>query len=79
MPTVLRKDGFRFFFYSNENNELPHIHVQKGGAEGKIWLEPKTEIAYVYGFTNTEIKEIAIICFEHAGLFITKWNGYFNK
>lgn len=28
MPTVLRIGPFRFFFYSNENNELPHIHVE---------------------------------------------------
>jgi len=42
MPTILRKDGFRFYFYSNENDEPAHIHVEKGDAEGKIWLVPKT-------------------------------------
>jgi hypothetical protein len=26
MPTVLLLNGFRFFFYSNENNEPVHIH-----------------------------------------------------
>jgi len=36
MPTVLLINGFRFFFYSNENNEPIHIHVTKGNAEGKI-------------------------------------------
>ena len=40
MPTVLLKDGFRFFFYSDEGSEPAHIHVKKGDAEGKIWLEP---------------------------------------
>lgn len=30
MPTVLRVDGYRFFFYSNEGNEPPHIHVESG-------------------------------------------------
>lgn len=29
MPTVLFVNGFRFFFYSNENNEPVHIHVLK--------------------------------------------------
>jgi hypothetical protein len=29
MPTVLRVAGYRFFFYSNEGSEPPHIHVQK--------------------------------------------------
>jgi hypothetical protein len=36
MPTVLIEQGFRFFFWSNENDEPMHIHVEKGGAEGKI-------------------------------------------
>ncbi len=39
MPTVLRKDGYRFFFYSQEGNEPPHIHVQYGKGVAKYWLE----------------------------------------
>jgi len=35
--------GIRFYFYSNENNEPPLIHVSKGD---KIWLYPEVEIAY---------------------------------
>ncbi len=37
MPTVLRKDGFKFFFYSNEH-EPKHIHVLKGSGFAKIDL-----------------------------------------
>ena len=28
MATVLRVGLYRFFFYSNEGSELPHIHVE---------------------------------------------------
>lgn len=35
MPTILRKLGFRFFFYSNEGNEPPHVHVEKDKGNGK--------------------------------------------
>ena len=35
MPTVLTVQGFRFFFWSNESDEPIHVHVEKGGAEGK--------------------------------------------
>jgi hypothetical protein len=40
MPTVLRVDAFRFFFYSDERNEPPHIHVTSGGKSAKLWLRP---------------------------------------
>lgn len=49
MPTVLLVNGFRFFFYSNENNEPAHVHVTKGNANSKIWLEPVLNIAYMHG------------------------------
>jgi hypothetical protein len=39
VPTVLRWNGYRFFFFSNEGAEPPHIHVDKGGATAKFWLE----------------------------------------
>lgn len=38
MPTVLRIGSTRFFFYSNEGAEPPHIHVEQGGAVAKFWL-----------------------------------------
>jgi hypothetical protein len=40
VPTVLRVDGYRFFFYSNEGHEPPYIHVQKAEKYAKIWLTP---------------------------------------
>jgi hypothetical protein len=40
MPTVLQIEGFRFFFYSRENWEPPHIHVESGDKLAKFWLNP---------------------------------------
>jgi hypothetical protein len=40
MPTVLRREGYRFYFYSHEPNEPPHIHVDGAGASAKFWLRP---------------------------------------
>ena len=36
MPTVLRVGRFRFFFYGNEGQEPPHIHVKAGEDEAKF-------------------------------------------
>jgi hypothetical protein len=38
MPTVLRHQGYRFYFYSHEPNEPPHIHVDQGDKSAKFWL-----------------------------------------
>lgn len=37
MPVIMRVDGYRLLFYSNEGNprEPLHIHVLKAGAEAK--------------------------------------------
>ncbi len=61
MPRVLYFKGYEFFFYSNEGSEPMHIHVGKAEAIGKIWLEPKIEVSYMYGFSSREIKEIQTI------------------
>jgi len=79
MPTVLLLNGFRFFFYSNENNEPAHIHVKKGNGEGKIWLEPVSEIVWMYGFNKQEVNEVWEICTNNLQLFKNKWYEYFNK
>ena len=79
MPTVLVVNGFRFFFYSNENNEPAHIHVVKGNGNGKIWLAPSMAVAYFLGFTAAEVKEIISIVEKHAVAFKSKWHEYFGK
>jgi len=38
MPTVLSIGPLRFFFYSNEGDEPPHIHVQRDRSLAKFWL-----------------------------------------
>jgi hypothetical protein len=79
MPTILLLEGFRFFFYSNENDEPAHIHVKKGDGEGKIWLEAVLGIAWMRGFTNREEDRIWQITNQNKDLFKTKWNEYFGK
>jgi len=40
MPTVLRSGPYRFYFYSHEPNEPPHIHVDRDDLSAKFWLNP---------------------------------------
>lgn len=53
MPTVLRIDGYRFFFFSNEGSEPPHIHVQQAEKYARFWLQP-LQLAMNSGYTGRE-------------------------
>ncbi len=77
MPTILRILGFRFFFYSNESAEPPHIHVEKGDGNGKYWLDP-VEKDYMHNFTKKEEKQVEEIVFENQSFFKTKWHEFFS-
>lgn len=57
MPIVLRIDGFKFLFYSNEGNprEPAHIHVRRGRDEAKFWLNPDVALDYNDGLGAREL------------------------
>ncbi|MFA5874126.1 MAG: DUF4160 domain-containing protein, partial [Anaerolineales bacterium] len=40
MPAVLRVGPYRFFFYSGDRDESPHIHIEREGNTAKFWLKP---------------------------------------
>ncbi len=77
MPTVLRKFGYRFFFYSNEH--LPvHIHIEKENKIAKFNLE-NIELIRSRNFNASEIKEIRKLVDANLELFKNKWDEYFNN
>ncbi|MCK5470683.1 MAG: DUF4160 domain-containing protein [Cyclobacteriaceae bacterium] len=78
MPTILNKDGFRFFFFSDEGSEPCHIHVKKAESMGKIWLLPEIKENYYYGFNEQEKRKIRNIVKENYKYLIQKWDEYFK-
>jgi len=78
MPTVLRIGPFRFFFYSNENSEPPHIHVKAGDNEVKFWLDPIL-LASSYGFRGRELNQIERLIRENETLLKEAWDEYFDR
>jgi hypothetical protein len=75
MPTVLRLEGYRFFFYSDELNEPPHIHVTSGGKSAKLWLDP-VELARTTGYTMVEVNRIWRMVAAHADLLKERWDEF---
>jgi len=77
MQTALNFKGYKFFFFSNENDEPLHIHVQKAEGSAKFWLNPVEEV-YSYGFTIKQRKEILKIIEDRSDLLISKWHEHFG-
>ncbi|WP_404418518.1 DUF4160 domain-containing protein [Marinospirillum sp.] len=79
MPVVLRVDGLKFFFYSNEGNPLEpvHVHVRRAGCEAKIWLQPEIQIARNEGFDAKALKKILELVQQHQEALKEAWYEYF--
>lgn len=77
MPTVLRVGRFRFYFYSNENDEPRHVHVKAAENEAKYWLEP-IELSWNSGFNERELKQIEHYLAENLATLIEAWNEFFG-
>ena len=78
MPTILRSGALRFFFYSLENAEPPHVHVESGDATAKYWLEP-VELARSRGFRASELTRLRATIIEHRNAFLEAWHAHFGK
>jgi hypothetical protein len=77
MPTVLRVRGYRFFFFSLEGNEPPHIHVEQAERFAKFWLDPIL-LAKSRSFRSNELTELHKIIGENQEFLLEKWNEYFS-
>lgn len=77
MPTVLRLHGYRFYFYSHEPNEPPHVHVDRGGSSAKFWLQT-VAVARNLGFSAHELGEIHRMVRSHRDALLESWHGYFG-
>jgi hypothetical protein len=57
MPTVLRIGAYRFYFYSHEPNEPPHIHIDRDNSTAKFWLKD-ANLANSIGFNSKELRKL---------------------
>ena len=78
MPTILRTDGYRFYFYSHEPNEPPHVHVDNAEATMKVWLED-IAVAKTRGFPAKDRNVILRLVEEHREAMLEAWHEYFDE
>jgi len=78
MPTVIIEKGYRYFFYSNEGIEPPHIHIAKDNKYAKLWLNP-IRLDKNYKFSVKEINYIVKYVKHNSNFFKEKWHEHFSK
>jgi len=77
MPTVLRAGPYRFFFYAGDEDEPPHMHVERESDIAKFWLDP-VRLQNSGGFSRTEINQIQRLIEEHHEHLLRSWNEFFT-
>ena len=76
MPTLLIKNGFKFFFYANEH-EPKHIHVMKGNAYAKVeLLSLKVKRSFL---KPADLKKAIEITAAYQKEFERKWDEFFRR
>jgi hypothetical protein len=78
VPTVLRWNGYRFYFFSNEGSEPSHIHVDKDDCTAKFWLGDGS-LARNIGFSGREIGLISAKVHEERETFLEAWRDCFSR
>jgi hypothetical protein len=77
MPTILVQGPYRFFFYSGDRGELPHIHVEKEHMRAKFWLSP-VRLQRSGGFSRGETNRIQWLVEESREYLLRSWNEFFS-
>jgi hypothetical protein len=78
MPTVLRNGPYRFFFYSGDGAEPPHVHVERDDRIAKFWLQP-IRLHQSDGFNRVELGRLQGIVEENLDMLLKSWEAYFGN
>ncbi len=76
MPTVLRLDGFRFFFFSDEGREPPHVHAEKAECSAKYWLIPVL-LESSCRCRDPDLTRMEAIVMDRVDEFLERWYEFF--
>jgi hypothetical protein len=77
MPTVLRSGPYRFFFFSADGSEPPHVHVERDERIAKFWLKP-VRLHDSGSFSRVEIRRLEAIVHENVEALLRSWDEFFS-
>jgi len=77
VPTVFRVGPYRFFFFSNEGFEPPHVHVEVADGYAKLWVEP-VAFAEAHRLNAKQMRDIRQILRDRRAEILEAWNEHFG-
>ena len=77
MPIIFEKDGYRFFFYSNEHEPI-HVHVRRGGGEAIFDIEEDVELRESQRMKMNELRKALKLVRENQELIMEKWHEHLD-
>lgn len=77
-PTILRRGGFRFYFFSREEPRV-HVHVQHAEGEAKFWLVPEVELARNHGLSRRRVTAALFLARRHRDEILAAWEAHFGR
>ncbi|MEZ4416159.1 MAG: DUF4160 domain-containing protein [Gemmatimonadota bacterium] len=75
MPTILRLGPYRFYFYSAEDGERPHVHIDRDLSSAKLWLDP-VEVGASEGFPRHELRRLRALVEAHHDALVRAWDDF---
>lgn len=77
MPTVFEEGPYRFFFYSQDREEPPHIHVRRDDLEAKFWVDP-IQLEREGGFPPHQLRDIEKIIVKRQEEILAAWYEFYS-
>lgn len=78
VPKIDIPGPYTFRFYSNENDEPPHVHAHYDRGAAKVWLEDPPRLAYSRRLAPHRVRAIESIVREHRTLLLNEWHEHFG-
>ena len=74
---MFEKDGYTFFFYSNDHAPI-HVHVRYGGGEVVFNVEDGVELRDSHGLKVKELARAEALARSRRALILEKWYEHFG-
>jgi len=78
MPSIADIGPYKFFFYSAEGTEPPHVHVRRDRATAKFWLTP-VRLAKSRHFSDHELRSVQKLVEVNQDRILEAWNVHFSQ